>query len=48
MNASLTIAVQLLASVGIGLLIGLEREWAHKEAGGGSFAIHLSEMYYFR
>jgi len=39
MNASLTLAVQLLASVGIGLLIGLEREWAHKEAGGRSFAI---------
>lgn len=31
--------MQLLASVGIGLLTGLEREWAHKEAGGRSFAI---------
>lgn len=39
MSASLTGAAQLLASVGLGLLIGLGRERAHKELGGRSFAI---------
>lgn len=33
------IIVKLLLSLGIGLLIGLEREWANKEAGVRSFAI---------
>src|SRR5262249_30355418 len=33
------LAEKIVASVGIGLLIGLEREWAHKEAGVRSFAI---------
>lgn len=33
------IIVKLLASLAIGLLIGLEREWANKEAGVRSFAI---------
>ncbi len=39
MDASLPLAEKIVASVGIGLLIGLEREWAHKEAGVRSFAI---------
>src|SRR5689334_5923617 len=30
---------QVLASTGIGLLIGLEREWSHKEIGIRSFAL---------
>lgn len=39
MEASFSLAVKIVASVCIGLLIGLEREWAHKEAGVRSFAI---------
>lgn len=33
------IVVKLLLSLGVGLLIGLEREWANKDAGARSFAI---------
>ncbi len=33
------IVVKLLLSLGIGLLVGLEREWANKDAGARSFAI---------
>jgi uncharacterized membrane protein (DUF4010 family) len=32
-------AVKLLISLGIGLLVGFEREWAHKDLGVRSFAI---------
>jgi uncharacterized membrane protein (DUF4010 family) len=39
MDTPLLLAEKIVASVGIGLLIGLEREWAHKEAGVRSFAI---------
>jgi uncharacterized membrane protein (DUF4010 family) len=39
MDASLLLAEKVAASAAIGLLIGLEREWAHKEAGVRSFAI---------
>ncbi|GHO48717.1 MgtC/SapB family protein [Ktedonospora formicarum] len=38
-NTPLMFTLQVAASVCIGLLIGLEREWAHKEAGIRSFAI---------
>lgn len=33
------LAEKIAASASIGLLIGLEREWAHKEAGARSFAL---------
>jgi uncharacterized membrane protein (DUF4010 family) len=39
MNAPLVVAEKIAAAAAIGLLIGLEREWAHKEAGVRSFAI---------
>lgn len=39
MDASLLLAEKIAASASIGLLIGLEREWAHKETGVRSFAI---------
>ncbi len=39
MDPLLLLAAKVAASVAIGLLIGLEREWAHKEAGVRSFAI---------
>jgi uncharacterized membrane protein (DUF4010 family) len=39
MDISVTLALKIAASTGIGLLLGLEREWAHKEAGVRSFAI---------
>lgn len=39
MDASLLLAIKVAASACIGLLIGLERQWAHKEAGVRSFAI---------
>jgi len=39
MDVPLSLAIKIVASVGIGLLIGLEREWAHKEAGARTFAI---------
>jgi uncharacterized membrane protein (DUF4010 family) len=39
MDIPLLLAEKIAASAGIGLLIGLEREWAHKEAGARSFAI---------
>ena len=39
MDPTLLLAAKVAASAGIGLLIGLEREWAHKEAGVRSFAI---------
>lgn len=39
MNGSVLLAIKVAASAGIGLLIGLEREWAHKEAGVRSFAL---------
>jgi uncharacterized membrane protein YhiD involved in acid resistance len=39
MDTSLLLAEKVAASTAIGLLIGLEREWAHKEAGIRSFTI---------
>jgi uncharacterized membrane protein (DUF4010 family) len=33
------VVVKLLLSLGLGLLVGLEREWANKDAGARSFAI---------
>ena len=39
MDAYLLLAIKVAASACIGLLIGLERQWAHKEAGVRSFAI---------
>ncbi len=39
METPLLLIEKIVASVGIGLLIGLEREWAHKEAGVRSFTI---------
>lgn len=39
MDDSLLLTVKVAASAGIGLVIGLEREWAHKEAGVRSFTI---------
>jgi uncharacterized membrane protein (DUF4010 family) len=39
MTAPILLAIKVASSAGIGLLIGLEREWAHKEAGVRSFAI---------
>jgi uncharacterized membrane protein (DUF4010 family) len=39
MNTPFPLAEKIVAALGIGLLIGLEREWAHKEAGVRSFAI---------
>jgi uncharacterized membrane protein (DUF4010 family) len=38
MDPLLLLAAKVASSVAIGLLIGLEREWAHKEAGVRSFA----------
>ena len=39
MDASLLLTAKIAASAGVGMLIGLERTWAHKEAGVRSFAI---------
>ena len=39
MDYSFLLAEKVAASTAIGLLIGLEREWAHKEAGIRSFTI---------
>lgn len=39
MDALLLLAAKVAASTCIGMLIGLERSWAHKEAGVRSFAI---------
>lgn len=39
MDTPFSLAEKIFASVSIGLLIGLEREWAHKEAGVRSFAV---------
>src|SRR6266852_2035997 len=39
MDVRLLLVEKVAASAAIGLLIGLEREWAHKEAGVRSFAI---------
>lgn len=39
MNTLLLLAGKVAAAAAIGLLIGLEREWSHKEAGARSFAI---------
>jgi uncharacterized membrane protein (DUF4010 family) len=39
METPLLLIEKIVASAGIGLLIGLEREWAHKEAGVRSFTI---------
>jgi uncharacterized membrane protein (DUF4010 family) len=39
MDAPLLLAEKIAASVSVGMLIGLEREWAHKEAGVRSFAL---------
>ncbi|MGB8344101.1 MAG: DUF4010 domain-containing protein [Ktedonobacteraceae bacterium] len=38
-DTSLILAEKIAAAAGVGMLIGLEREWAHKEAGVRSFAI---------
>src|SRR5260370_42035077 len=38
-DAPLLLAEKITASVGLGMLIGLEREWARKEAGVRSFAL---------
>jgi uncharacterized membrane protein (DUF4010 family) len=35
----LDVAVRILVAVGCGLLVGLERQWAHKELGGRTFTI---------
>jgi uncharacterized membrane protein YhiD involved in acid resistance len=35
----LEIATKLLISLGVGLLVGFEREWAHKDLGVRTFAI---------
>lgn len=39
MEISVTLALKIAASAGIGLLLGMERERAHKEAGVRTFAI---------
>lgn len=39
MDTPLLLAAKVAASAGIGMLIGLEREWARKEAGVRSFSI---------
>lgn len=39
MDTPFSLVIKIVASVSIGLLIGLEREWAHKEAGVRTFAI---------
>src|SRR5579863_1913377 len=39
MDTPLLLAEKIVAAAGVGMLIGLEREWAHKEAGVRSFAI---------
>ena len=39
MDAPLLLAEKIAASVSVGMLIGLEREWARKEAGVRSFAL---------
>src|SRR2546422_3501097 len=39
MDPRFLLAEKVAASAGIGLLIGLEREWAHKDVGGRSFTI---------
>src|SRR5258708_32165911 len=39
MDTPLLLAAKVAASVCIGMLIGLERTWAHKEVGVRSFAI---------
>lgn len=39
MDTSLQLVLKIAASVAIGLLIGLEREWAHKDAGVRTFAL---------
>lgn len=35
----LSIAMKIAVAVGIGMLIGLERNWSHKEAGIRTFSI---------
>lgn len=39
MDTSIQLALKVAASIAIGLLIGLEREWAHKDAGVRTFAL---------
>jgi uncharacterized membrane protein YhiD involved in acid resistance len=39
MDPSFLLAEKVAASASIGLLIGLEREWAHKDVGLRSFTI---------
>jgi uncharacterized membrane protein (DUF4010 family) len=39
MSISIQVALRIVAAAGIGLLVGLEREWAHKQAGVRTFAI---------
>lgn len=39
MDISVALALKVAASTAVGLLLGLEREWAHKEAGVRTFAI---------
>lgn len=38
-NFPVTTAVRLAVALGVGLLVGLEREWAHKEVGVRTFAL---------
>jgi len=33
------VAAHILVAVGCGLLVGLEREWSHKELGSRTFSI---------
>ena len=33
------VATKIAVALGVGLLVGLEREWAHKEVGARTFAI---------
>src|SRR5579883_60950 len=39
MSIFVQLALKIAASAALGLLLGLEREWAHKEAGVRTFAI---------
>lgn len=39
MDTFMQLVLKIAASAGIGLLIGLEREWAHKDAGVRTFAL---------
>lgn len=39
LNFSINLAARLALALGVGLLVGLEREWAHKEVGVRTFAL---------